>query len=94
MQSVVTTMVVCSTIVTVTFCILLSLPQSKLRVVCLQILNYLLAASMALLVISPIDVIPDVFFPIGFADDLGAIFTAIAAVKSARRQGEQLKHLK
>ena len=93
MASVLNTIFVCGTIVTVAFFVLLAMPKSKLRAFLLQICNYMIAAGLALLVISPIDVIPDPFFPIGFVDDFGCIIAAISAIKSARRHRQDFKHL-
>lgn len=80
---------ICGTVISMTVLILLSLPDSKLRSICLEVSKYALAAGLALLVISPIDPIPDVLFPIGFLDDLGYLAAAFAAIKSAQQQRKE-----
>jgi len=86
MTTVFTTMIVCVSIVSMAFIVLLALPQSKLRSVFMELFQYVLAAGLVLLVLSPIDPIPDVIFPVGFLDDLGYIVGAFASIRAAQEQ--------
>ena len=93
METIFSTLFVCSALVTITFMVLLSLPQSKLRSVCLELFQYVLAAGLILLTLSPVDMVPDLFFPVGFVDDLGYIAAAIATIKSAREKATSRKNI-
>lgn len=74
----------CSSLLFLTFMVLLALPQSKLRAVGLEVAKYAVAAGLLLLVPSPVDVLPDVVPGVGWFDDIGYIVAAIAAFRSAR----------
>ena len=76
----------CSTVIFLVMLVLLALPQSRLRCVGLELTKWLLAAGMAVLVASPMDLIP--FLPV---DDIGYIIAGICAGKSAL--GERQKRL-
>lgn len=89
MTTVFTTLVICASIISVTFMVLLALPQSKLRSICIEIFQYFLAAGLVLLVLSPIDPIPDLIFPVGFLDDIGYIAGAFAAIRAAQKQRQE-----
>lgn len=58
--------------------VLLALPRSRLRSVGIELMKYAVAAACALLLISPIDILP--FLPF---DDVGYIVAGIAAIRSA-----------
>lgn len=74
----------CSSLLFLTFLVLLALPQSKLRAVGLEVSKYAMVAGLILMIPNPADVVPDVIPVLGFADDLGYIVAAIAAFRSAR----------
>lgn len=76
------TVVICGTLFFMTFVVLLSLPKSRMRSVCLEMAKYVIAGGLVLLTISPVDVLPDVVPLVGWADDLGYIIGAVAAVRS------------
>lgn len=78
--------VICGTILFLTLLVLLSLPQSKLRAVGLEMTKWTVVAGLALLVVSPLDLLPGL--PI---DDLAYIAGAIATGRSAL--GERRKRL-
>ncbi|MCA9215578.1 MAG: DUF1232 domain-containing protein [Planctomycetales bacterium] len=84
---------ICLTILAVGFLILLAMPQSRLRSVCLEIGKYLLAFILGLLIISPVDVIPDIVPFVGLGDDLTYLLAAISAVTSARKEHQLRKQL-
>jgi uncharacterized membrane protein YkvA (DUF1232 family) len=60
--------------------ILLALPASKLRDFCLPIIAWTFSLACGLLVISPVDVIPDFIPIVGWIDDAGL---AVAGIGSA-----------
>ncbi|KAA0214960.1 MAG: DUF1232 domain-containing protein [Tepidisphaera sp.] len=82
---------ICGTVLILAFMALLSLPQSKLRAVGLELAKYAMAAGLLLLIPSPVDLIPDVVPGIGWLDDVGYVVAAIASVRSAL--GERKKRL-
>lgn len=71
--------------------VLVSLPQSKLRCVGLELAKWALCAGLALLTVSPVDVIPDVVPVAGWLDDIGYIVAAVAAARSAMADGKKRK---
>ena len=88
--SIINSMFWCGTILAVTFAILLSLPQSKLREVLMPIVGWCVAIFCAFYCISPIDCIPEAFFgPFGFVDDIGALVAGISAARSAMNAKKQ-----
>lgn len=70
--------IVCSTLVFLTMLVLLSLPQSKLRTVGLELSKYAMVFGFVVLVCSPLDLLPGL--PI---DDLFYIVGAILTGRSA-----------
>lgn len=86
-------MVVCLTIIFLACAILLALPKSKLRSCVGEALKYVAALILLVLVVSPVDVLPDVIPLLGWSDDLGYIAAAVAAVYSARKEREQRRLL-
>lgn len=76
------TVVICGTLFFGMFVVLLSLPKSPMRSVCLEMAKYVIAGGLVLLTASPADLLPDVIPVIGWADDLGYIIGALAAVRS------------
>ncbi len=92
LASLMSTGMLCGTVLTIAFLILMALPQSKLRSVGMEIGKWIMAALCAILVISPIDIIPDVIPVLGWGDDIGYVVAAVAAARSAwkERQERQL----
>jgi len=74
----------CGTMLGVTFAVLLSLPESKLRDFLIPIFGWCVAIFLGLYCISPIDIVPEALLgPIGLIDDVGAFVTGIAAARVA-----------
>ena len=84
---------VCFTILGITLMVLLAMPKSKLRSYLLEVGKYGLTILLALLVVSPIDIVPDVIPALGWGDDLAYLIGAVASFKSARREREERKLL-
>lgn len=88
MISLMQTMVMCFTALAIflpiTFLVALAMPKnSEFRHLCMRV-GY---AGFALLTVlyfgCPVDVIPDVFFPVGFVDDAGALGAGFMALRKA-----------
>ena len=71
------------------FLVLLALPQSKLRCVLLEILGWTGGVAATSLVVSPVDVIPDVIPVAGQIDDILYVVLAIGAFWTAWQQRMQ-----
>lgn len=84
-------LIACGTIVFLTMLILLALPQSKLRLVGLELTKWAMALGLLVMIPGPLDVLPDVLPPVTYIDDLGYLVAAIAAIKSARADGRKRK---
>ncbi len=83
-------MVIAGCLIVLTFMVLLSLPQSKLREFLMPFVSWAFVALCAAYAISPVDALPEIVFgPFGLVDDLGAVTlgvaTAIATI-NARKQ--------
>lgn len=76
------TFMICGTVFFITTLVLLSLPQSRLRSVGLEISRYALAAGLFLMVPSPVDGIPDIAPIVGWLDDVGYIVGGWYAISS------------
>lgn len=86
----ISTMLVCGTILAATFAVLLSLPQSKLRDFLMPIIGWIVAIFCGIYCISPIDIVPEaVLGPFGLIDDLGALVTGIAAARMAMKKAKE-----
>ncbi len=86
----ISTMLVCGTILAATFAVLLSLPQSKLRDFLMPIIGWCVAIFCGIYCISPIDIVPEaVLGPFGLIDDLGALVTGIAAARIAMKKAKE-----
>ena len=86
-------LIICATVFGIVFMVMLAMPQSKMRSYLLEAMKYLLAMGMLVLVISPIDLLPDILPGLGFGDDLGYIAAAIASISSARKERQERKYL-
>lgn len=83
------TAMICGTILFIATLVLLALPKSRLRSIGLEMTKWVMATALSLLVVSPIDLMPDVVPVIGWADDVGYVVGAIAAVRSAMSERRQ-----
>jgi len=81
--------VICGTVLFVVMLVLLSLPQSKLRCMALEMAKYVLAVGLFILIPLPIDVVPDVLPPFTYADDVAYLLAGIAALRGARAEGRK-----
>jgi uncharacterized membrane protein YkvA (DUF1232 family) len=84
-------LVVVSGVLALAFMILLALPTCKLRDMLMPYVAFGFAALCAAYAISPLDVIPDVFFPFGFVDDAAAIAAGVTAVVSTINAAKRKK---
>lgn len=80
------TIVICFTVLGALFLILLALPKSHLRSVFLEICGWLGAGTSAVAVVSPVDMIPEVLFPVGMLDDVAYLVVGILCALFAYRQ--------
>ncbi|MDB5346003.1 MAG: hypothetical protein JWP89_4380 [Schlesneria sp.] len=77
-------MLTCGTILAVSFIVLLSIPQCKLREFLLPIVGWCVAIFCGIYCISPVDLLPEVVLgPFGYFEDIGAAVTGIAAARMA-----------
>lgn len=64
----------------------LSLPKSRLRTVLSEFLGYGMVAFCAFYAVSPVDIVPEAAFgPLGYIDDLGAVYGGYLAWQSAMK---------
>lgn len=77
---------ICGTVFFVATAVLMSLPQSKLRSVGMEMSKWALVCGLLLMVPSPVDVLPDVVPGVGWLDDFGYIIGAIGAAKGAMNE--------
>ncbi|MFK7735166.1 MAG: YkvA family protein [Pirellulaceae bacterium] len=78
--------VVCGSLLGICFLVLLALPKSRLRSCLLELAKYVMAAGFAVLLLSPIDLVPDVIPLLGQLDDIGYIAGGITSVVSAVKE--------
>jgi uncharacterized membrane protein YkvA (DUF1232 family) len=77
------TFLMCGTILTIAFMIVLSLPKSHMRDVMKKVL---FAVGCVFYIVSPIDLMPEALLgPFGLIDDAGALGAALLAAHSALR---------
>lgn len=81
--------VICGTVLVALFLILLSMPKSRLRSIFFEIFGWVASGGLVLLILSPIDFLPD---PI-FLDDIGYLIGAIAAGAAAYRQHRERREI-
>lgn len=68
---------VCATLFFVVFLVLLALPKSQLRSLVLEFFGWITAGGSAVLVVSPVDIIPDPIPFLGQMDDVAYIVVGI-----------------
>jgi uncharacterized membrane protein YkvA (DUF1232 family) len=83
MESVVIAAMFCVTLVVVTFIVLSSFPESRLKSAALELGKWMVVLFCLALILSPIDIVPDVIPVVGWGDDIGYLVGAVAAAKSA-----------
>jgi len=83
------TMLICGTLLGIASLVLLSLPQSELRAFLLPIVGWGIAIFCGLWCISPVDPIPDIFFPFGFTDDIAALAIGVTSARMAMTSGQR-----
>lgn len=77
-------MLVCGTLLTIAFVVLLSLPKSELRTFLIPIVGWAMAIFCGVYVVSPVDVVPEALLgPFGLIDDIGAVVAGISAARMA-----------
>lgn len=91
--STISILIICLTILGIAFLVLLALPSCKLRSCSRAMGKYVMPVVFALLVVSPIDIIPDVIPVLGLGDDVAYILAAITAFRSARSDHATRKNL-
>jgi uncharacterized membrane protein YkvA (DUF1232 family) len=80
---------ICMTALFALFIILLALPKSRLRSVVLEAMGWSVSAGSAVLVASPIDIMPDIVPVLGQLDDFGYIVVGLTAAAFAYFQRRQ-----
>jgi len=81
-------LLLCGTALTLALMVLVSLPQSKLRDMLVQIVGWLFAAFCGVYLVSPIDVLPEAFLgPFGLVDDIGALVAGVLSARAAWKAG-------
>ena len=86
--------VICGTVLLGVFMICLSMPQSRLRAILLQLTGWLVAAFCAAYCISPVDILPEALLgPFGLPDDLAALVGGIFAAVTAWKAGLEKRYL-
>lgn len=78
-------------LITMTFLILLALPQCRLREILMPFVAWGFVALCAAYAISPVDILPEIVLgPFGLVDDLGAVVagvgTAISTIQAQKRK--------
>lgn len=77
-------LILCGSVLFLAFMILLSLPQSPLRAVVLQLVAWVLAVFFGIYCISPVDILPEILLgPFGLVDDIGALVLGVYSAKTA-----------
>jgi len=84
---------ICITVLFAIFLVLLALPKSQLRSIILEIFGWSVSAGSAALVVSPVDIIPDILVGAGWIDDIGYIVMIIISALFAYSQRKQRQQL-
>lgn len=83
------TAVLCITVTTLAFVVLLAMPQCQLRSFLKPIVGWAMAVCCGLYVVSPVDIMPEALLgPFGIPDDIAAIVAGISAAKMAMTPDE------
>jgi uncharacterized membrane protein YkvA (DUF1232 family) len=81
-------LITCGTLLAFGMMVLISLPQSGLRDVMIQIVGWVFALFCGVYCISPVDIIPEALLgPFGLVDDAGAAVAGVASAVAAWRAG-------
>ena len=83
----------CATVFCIVFVILLAMPQSRLRSVCVEIAKYAFAALCCGLILSPLDIVPDFLVGPGQIDDLGYLIAGTLAIRSGIKDHRERHYL-
>ena|SRR5581483_3027016 len=84
----------CGTVLAIAFVVALSLPKSKMQTVLSETCCWAAIAFCGFYAVSPVDILPELALgPLGFLDDLGALFLGWQAYKSAMQSREERKAL-
>jgi uncharacterized membrane protein YkvA (DUF1232 family) len=81
-------MAICLSLLIAMVIVVAHLPNSPVRTFLVQVCGWATTALCGAAILSPIDPIPDVFFPLGFADDLIFAFIAWKSAKAAWNAGK------
>jgi uncharacterized membrane protein YkvA (DUF1232 family) len=87
--SVIKMLIGCGTLLIVLLVLVAHLPDSPVRTLLVRICGWGTATLCGAAILSPIDPIPDVLFPIGFIDDVIYLVIAYQAIKAAWNAGKQ-----
>ncbi len=79
----------CGTLLLLSLVVLAHMPKSPLRTTLVQVCGWATTALCGAYIASPLDVVPDVFFPIGFIDDALALFVGIKSALAAWNAGQK-----
>lgn len=80
------TALLCATILGITFMVALSMPQSRMRAVVVEICSWAAVVFCGIYALSPLDIVPEALLgPFGLVDDLGALFLGWQAFKGAKQ---------
>lgn len=84
----------CGTLLVLGLVVLAHLPKSPLRASLVQVCGWVTALFCGAWFVSPVDPIPDVFFPFGFIDDVAAVVVGFKAAKAAWKAGQEKAAMK
>lgn len=80
---------ICGSMLAIAMMVLVSMPQSPLRNLLVQLFGWTFAALCALYCLSPVDLLPEAIFgPFGIPDDIGAAVAGALSAITAWRVGK------
>jgi uncharacterized membrane protein YkvA (DUF1232 family) len=79
-------LLLCTTALTALFLVLVALPQSMLRSIVLEIIGWAAGIASASLILSPVDLIPDIIPVAGQVDDFFYLLCAVASFYAALKK--------
>jgi uncharacterized membrane protein YkvA (DUF1232 family) len=79
----------CGTALAAAMMVLVSLPNSPIKDLLVQVVGWLIAILCAIYAISPIDIVPDILFPIGIVDDIGIAIAGVSSAMAAWNAGKR-----